>query len=261
MQTSREAFLRSKIRLPEIRARPFDRKTDLPNKIENLLPRRQQARLGAIATVLDYQRANSTVFSEGEDAHFIYSVAAGVVRISRHTESGRRQILALMLPGDLFGIPEAGLYANSAETVCPATLYRVPWHQLNAMMLKEPEMQVSLLLRMAFDLRQAQRRIVMLGQHNIGQRLASFLLELAQHPDFYSRRTRRLELPLTRQDLGDYLGAAAETAARALAGLERARVIRRISPRLLELADMVRLREATGGKRRRAHGEVPPRRD
>ena len=214
--------------------------------------------LQAIATVLDYQRANSTIFSEGEDAHFIYSVAAGVVRISRHTESGRRQILALMLPGDLFGIPEAGLYVNSAETVCPATLYRVPWQQLHEIMMEEPEMQVSLLVRVAFDLRQAQRRIVMLGQHNITQRLASFLLELSQHPDFYNRRARRLELPLTRHDLGDYLGAAAETAARALAGLERARMIRRISPRVLEILDLDRLRNATSGKRRRARQECLP---
>lgn len=243
---------RSKIRLPEMRARPFDRSTDLPSRIENLLSRRQQTRLQSIATVLDYQRGNNAIFSEGEDAHFIYAVAAGVVRISRHTESGRRQILALMLPGDVFGIPESGLYVNSAETVCPATLYRMPWQRLHELMLEEPEMQVSLLLRLAFDLRQAQRRIVMLGQHNITQRLASFLLELAQHPDFYNRRSRRLEVPLSRPDLGDYLGAAAETVARALASLERARVIRRVSPRVLEVPDMDRLRQATRGKRRRA---------
>ena len=258
MQTSRGPLstFRSKIRLPEMRARPFDRKKDLPNQIENLLPRRQQARLQAIATVLDYQRANSTIFSEGEDAHFIYSVAAGVVRISRHTESGRRQILALMLPGDLFGIPEAGVYVNSAETVCAATLYRVPWQRLNEMMLEEPEMRLSLLVRVAFDLRQAQRRIVMLGQHNLRQRLASFLLELSQHPDFYDHRSRLLELPLTRHDLGDYLGAAAETVARALSSLERVKIIRKVSPRVLELPDIDRLRDATGGKRRRHRREI-----
>ena len=251
---------RSKIRLPEMRARPFDRKTDLPSRIENLLPRRQQARLQGIATVLDYQRGNNAIFSEGEDAHFIYAVAAGVVRISRHTESGRRQILALMLPGDVFGIPESGIYVNSAETVCPATLYRMPWQRLHELMMEEPEMQVSLLVRLAFDLRQAQRRIVMLGQHNITQRLASFLVELAQHPDFYNRRSHRLELPLSRPDLGDYLGAAAETVARALAGLERARVIRRISPRMLEITDIGRLRQITNGKRRRAGHEIPRKR-
>jgi hypothetical protein len=44
---------RAKIRLPEIRARAFDRDKDPPTQIENLLPRRQQAQLQTIATVLD----------------------------------------------------------------------------------------------------------------------------------------------------------------------------------------------------------------
>jgi CRP-like cAMP-binding protein len=237
-------------RLPEIRARPFDRKKDLATQIENLLPQNQQALLHSIATVLDYQRANNTIFSEGEDAHFVYSVAAGVVRISRHTESGRRQILALMLPGDLFGLPETGLYVNTAETVSPATLYRVPWQRLHEVLLEEPELQVSLLLRLAFDLRQAQRRIMMLGQHNICQRLASFIIELSLHSDFYNKRTRRLEVPLTRSDLADYLGTASETVIRAFSKLEKKRLIRRISPSILEIQDLDALHNILHEKRR-----------
>jgi CRP-like cAMP-binding protein len=239
-----------KTRLPEIRARPFDRKKDAPTQIENLLPRGQQARLRAIATVLEHQRANNTIFSEGEDAHFVYSVAAGAVRISRHTESGRRQILALMLPGDLFGLPDCGLYVNSAETVSPATLYRVPWQRLHEVLLEEPELQVSLLLRLAFDLRQAQRRIVMLGQHNIAQRLASFLIELSQHPDFYSEQTHQLEVPLTRSDLADYLGTASETVIRAFSKLEKNGLIRRISRAIVEIQDLDALRNLLQEKRR-----------
>ena len=200
--------------------------------------------------MLEYQRDNSTIFSEGEDAHFVYSVVTGVVRITRHSDSGRRQVLAFMLPGDLFGLPDAGLYVNSAETVCPSTLYRVPWQQLREMMLREPEMQINMLIRVAFDLRQAQRRIMILGQHNVSQRLASFLLEFIQHPDFYDIRRRQLTLPLTRFDLGDYLGTAPETVARAFTKLERDGLVRRISSRLVEICDIAALRQAVGGQRR-----------
>src|SRR5690349_22430690 len=111
--------IKTKPRPPEIRARAFDREKDSSAKIENLLSRPQQARFREIATVLDYQRGGSTIFSEGEDAHFIYSVISGVVRISRYSDSGRRQVLALMLPGDLFGFPEGGRYVNSAITASP----------------------------------------------------------------------------------------------------------------------------------------------
>jgi CRP-like cAMP-binding protein len=239
-------------RWPEIRARPFDRERDHPTQIENLLSRKQQTKLRAIATVLEYQRNNSTVFSEGEDAHFVYSVGTGVVRITRHSDSGRRQVLAFMFPGDLFGLPDGGMYVNTAETVCPSTLYRVPWQQLREMMLREPEMQINLLIRVAFDLRQAQRRIMLLGQHNISQRLASFLLEFIRHSDFYDSPRRRLTLPLTRFDLGDYLGTAPETVARAFTKLEKEGVVRRISSRIIELCDIDALRQLVGGRRRNA---------
>jgi CRP/FNR family transcriptional regulator len=228
----------TKARLPEIRARSFDREKDPRTQIENLLSRKQQTKLQTIATVLEFQRGNSTIFSEGEDAHFVYSIATGIVRLNRHSEGGRRQVLAFMLPGDLFGLPDCGLYVNSAETVCPATLYRVPWLQLTEMMGQEPEMQATLLIRVAFDLRQAQRRIMMLAQHNASQKLASFLLDFTQHPEFYDERRRHLALPLTRFDLGDYLGVAPETVARAFAKLEKMKLVRRMSSRLIEVRDV-----------------------
>jgi CRP-like cAMP-binding protein len=249
--------IKTKPRPPEIRARAFDREKDSSAKIENLLSRPQQARFREIATVLDYQRGGSTIFSEGEDAHFIYSVISGVVRISRYSDSGRRQVLALMLPGDLFGFPEGGRYVNSAITASPVSLYRVPWQRLRELLLHEPEMHLNMLIRVAFDLREAQRRIMILGQQNLAQRLASFLIDFSQHPDFYDERKRRLSLPLTRFDLGDYLGSAPETVARAFAKLERLGAIRRISPRLVEIPSMEALRQVVSGRRRAGNGGRP----
>jgi CRP-like cAMP-binding protein len=213
-------------------------------------------RLRAIATVLEFQRGNATIFSEGEDAHFVYSVASGVVRLSRHTESGRRQIIALMLPGDLFGMPEEGIYVNTSETVCPATLYRLPWLKLQNILNEEQEMQNSLLVRLAYDLRQAQKRILMLGQQNITQRLAAFLLELCQHSDFFDKHTRVLYLPITRYDLADYLGTSPETVVRVLAKLESAKIIRRLSPKQVELLDQTALQKMLSVKRRSPNSRV-----
>jgi CRP/FNR family transcriptional regulator len=245
-------FTRSsaKTRLPEIRATLFDREKDTPARIRNLLTRKQQSNLQTIATVLAFGRSNSTIFAEGENAHFVYSIASGVVRISRHSESGRRQVLAFMLPGDLFGLPDSGIYVNTAETICPSTLYRVPWQQWNDMMRREPDMQVKLLTRVAFDLRQAQRRIMVLGQQNATQKLATFLLDFVQHPDFYDARRRRLTLPLTRFDLGDYLGVAAETVIRTFAKLERDKILHRLSSRLIEIRDIEALGRLISGRRR-----------
>jgi len=242
----------SRARLPEIRARLFDRARDIPSQIENLLSRRQQMEFYRIATVLECRRGGITVFSEGEDAHFVYSVAEGIVRVSRHSDQGRRQVLALMLPGDLFGLPDSGLYMNSAEVACPSTLYRVPWTDLRELMLREPAMQLNLLVKVAYDFREAQRRIMILGQQNTYQRLASFLLDFIRHPAFYDEKQALLTLPLSRFDVADYLGTAPETVARGFARLEREGLLRRVSPRVTRIRSIEGLRQLQMRSRRAA---------
>ena len=236
---------------PEIRARIFDRVTDRPSQIENLLSPKEQDRLREIATVLEYRRGGLTIFSEGEDAHFVYAIDEGVVRVSRHAENGQRQILAFMVPGDLFGIPDAGIYANTAETVSAVRLYRFPWQQLFRIMMEEPQLQLNLLVRVAYDLRQAQRQIMILGQQSTNQRLAFLLLDFLRHPEFYDESNGRLRLPINRFDLADYLGIARETAVRAIAKLERDGLVRRIDAETIQILDVAGLRALQLGKRRR----------
>lgn len=239
-----------KPRLPEIRARLFDRSRDKPSQIENLLNRKQQTAFRKIATELEYGRGGITIFTEGEDAHFIYTVADGIVRVSRHTDHGRRQVLALMLPGDVFGLPDSGIYLNTAEVACPATLYRVPWEDMRDLLLREPALQLSLLVKVAYDFREAQRRIMVLGQHNTYQRLAGLLLDFAQHPAFFDADEETLTLPLTRFDIADYLGTAPETVARGFARLEKEGLIQRLSGRQTWIRDQEGLKRLQSRGRR-----------
>jgi CRP-like cAMP-binding protein len=237
---------------PQIRARPFDKISDRPSGIENLLSPKEQEELRTIATVLDYRRGGITIFSEGEDAHFVYAIDEGVVRVSRHAENGQRQILAFMVPGDLFGLPDDGIYVNTVEAVCPARIYRFPWQRLREIMVREPQLQLNMLVRVAYDLRQAQRQIMILGQKNTYQRLAVFLLEFLRYPEFYDAKRSRLNLPINRFDLADYLGIARETVARAFTRLELEGLARRLKSGSIEILDMNGLRQVQRAGRRRS---------
>jgi CRP/FNR family transcriptional regulator len=231
----------------EMRARHFDSTEPRP---VNLLTPRIQERLRGIATLVTLFQGRDVICNEGGEASHVYFVARGMVRISRNATSGRRQVIALMLPGDVFGFPEQGRYVNSARALGDVTLFQVPWLELDALMRDEPELQGNLLVRMSFDLRQAQNRILVLGQQNVSQRLASFLLDLMQHEDFYDARQQQLSLPLSRFDMGDYLGTSPETVVRMLARLEKDGLIRRISSRLLLIPSPDALARLLLGRRR-----------
>jgi CRP-like cAMP-binding protein len=228
---------------PVVRARPFDAVSDRRSRIDNLLSPQEQAELAGIGTVLEYRRGGVAIFSAGEDAHFLYAIDKGFVRVSRHDEDGHRQIIAFMWHGDLFGIAEHGRYANSAETASAATIYRFPLQKLRRLMEREPRLQVHLLTKALHELRAAQRQIVVLGQLEASRRLASLIQDFSQHREIYDPKTCRLALSLSRQDIADYLGTSPENVARAFNALEGTRVLRRVTPRIVEILDAAKLAE------------------
>src|SRR5262245_7868539 len=239
-----------KARWPEIRARSFDGTLENPAQIENLLSRDEQERLQRIATLIEYTRGGTTIYSEGEEAQFVYLIEKGIVRTCRGAENGHRQILAFRGPGDVLGLPDGGRYANSAETAGPSRIYRLPWQRMHQMLSSEPHLQQIFLEKVAFDFRQAQARIMVLGQQNIYQRLASFILELLYHSEYFDPKVSRLKLPVNRFDIADYLGTAPESAARAFSRLESEGLIKRITSRTLDILDLDGLVEMQRGRRR-----------
>lgn len=224
----------------EIRAKPFARRNGT-GPAPTILSRLEQSDLIKIATPVSYPKPGVTVFSEGEEIHYLYVVVSGVLRVSRHLEGGRRQVLAFMWPGDVCGLAELGHHVNSAETLTPALLYRIPFEQLRRLLDSQPRLQLHLLAKAAHELRAAQRQIILLGQPDMTSRVAAFLLDLCQQFHFFDARTAALQLPMTRFDIADYLGTTAETVTRAFTRLEQAGVIARHSPKHLQIRSMPKL--------------------
>lgn len=249
----------STTRLPQLKARLLDGDKELSGALKDLLPRRLQIKLRHIATELKFRRGECDIACQGGNARFVYLIDTGIVRVSRLSPAGRRQVLAFMFSGGIFGLPDGGCYANSAQVIGPATLYRIGWEALRDLMQEEPDLKSALLTRVAFDFRQAQRRIVVLSQQNASQKLASFLLDLREYAEFRDKRKGYVRLSLSRSDLGDYLGTAPETLARALARMEEAGILRRKSRRLLYIADMGMLRQIACGPRRAPPGAKIPK--
>ena len=54
--------------------------------------RENREQIYQIATALSFRRG-TTLFSQGADAHFIYFIDQGIVRLSRFAENGHRQVL------------------------------------------------------------------------------------------------------------------------------------------------------------------------
>lgn len=131
-------------RPPKIVAREFCATGEQRSAVlKNILSPKDQAELAKIATVLAYQTGGFAIYSEGEDAHFLYLIDDGMVRLSRHLPNGSRQVLGFMWPGDFFGLAEEGRYVNAAEPPTRSVILRFPIERRRHLLLRGPLLPAS----------------------------------------------------------------------------------------------------------------------
>ena len=160
---------------------------------------------------------NEEIFGQDEPAEYVYRVVSGAVRSMRFTSDGRRQILGFHLPGDIFGLELGGHYSLSAEAVAASEIVMVRRSALDKAAADDPSAARSLLRLTSEQLASAREHALVLGRKGAGERVAAFLLQLANR--FVAKR--ELDLPMSRADIADYLGLTIETVSRAFSEFER----------------------------------------
>ncbi len=179
---------------------------------------------------------DQAVYAEGDAADCVYKVVSGAVRAVRLLADGRRQIADFYLPGDVFGV-ELGERRRGAAEALGETVLLVA---RRASLAGRPD-QGGGLWRLALrDLQRSQEHVLTLGRRSASERLASFLIDLAERLD----AAGEFALPMSRQDIADYLGLTIETVSRTLTqlqadGLVRLNGVRRVRlPRPAALAEL-----------------------
>jgi CRP/FNR family nitrogen fixation transcriptional regulator len=197
--------------------------------------------LERIGTRHSFQR-NEEIFAERDASDDWYRVVAGTVRTCRLLADGRRHVAGFHSAGDFFGIEGLPLRSMSAEAVGEVIVMRYPRKAIERLADADPAL-ARRLREMAFEgLAEAQERMLLLGRKTAPERVASFLLEVAQK----AHRQRRVELPMSRYDIADYLGLTIETVSRSLSALKRAGAIALPTIHLVELVDRESLELAAG---------------
>jgi CRP-like cAMP-binding protein len=116
-----------------------------------------------------------------------------------------------------------------------------PQRQLERLSRSMPTMRGRLLQLLSQRLLDMQDHLVMLGRQTAKERVASFLLLIAERSD--AEEGLAFDLPMGRQDIADYLGLTIETVCRVLSDLKRSRVIGIPSLNQVVINDMEELRD------------------
>jgi CRP-like cAMP-binding protein len=182
-------------------------------------------------------KRNVEIFGEHENAEYLYKVVSGTVRTYRVLADGRRQIGAFYVAGDVFGLENGALHSFSAEAVTDCKLLVVKRSALVAMAARDTAVAQQLWAITSRELQRAQDHFLALIK-TAEERVIGFLLDMAARIS----GGNQFDLPMSRQDIADYLGLTIETVSRTMTQLESMAAIELPSSRRVVL----RNRDALG---------------
>jgi CRP-like cAMP-binding protein len=182
-----------------------------------------------MGTPMSFPR-NAEIYGESEPADYLYKVISGTVRTYKVLNDGRRQIGAFYLPGDIFGLETSEEHTFSAEAITDSKVLVIKRSAVVGLAARDNDLARQLWTLTGRELQRAQDHILLLIK-TAQERVASFLLEMASRMS----AGNMVELPMSRQDIADYLGLTIETVSRTLTNLENAAAIELSSSRRIVL--------------------------
>ena len=163
------------------------------------------------------------------------------MRTYKILNDGRRQIGGFYLAGDIFGLEFATEHTLSAESIADSKILVVKRSTIDALAGRDASVARQLFTLTGRELRRVQDRILLLIK-SAQERVASFLLEMAERVS----GGNAIELPMSRQDIADYLGLTIETVSRTLTSLESAAAIEVPTSRRIVLRNRAALSRMNG---------------
>lgn len=211
------------------------------------LPEDAREALARSARVARYPR-RTAIFHEGDEPTALYGVISGAVKVYRDLPNGRQRILEVIEPGRAFAVVPA-LDGNplpaSAMTLPDSELAVFPRRVLMAHLKSSPQAMLAAVEDLCASSRHLQERLWSeLSYRSVPQRTAGLLLRLAEEWGHVGPGGRiTLELPLTRTEMAESLGAPRESISRALSALVKRGIISLEGDRLTILEpDLLRRR-------------------
>jgi CRP/FNR family nitrogen fixation transcriptional regulator len=196
-----------------------------------------EASLKLMGMKLPYAR-NAEVYGQDEPAEYVYKVLKGSVRTHKLLDDGRRQIGAFYLPNDIFGLESGASHRFAAEAIADTEVLAIKHSTLASLAQTDAAVARELWQIAARELDHVHDQMVLLGRSSAQERVASFLIEMANR----SANRTEFDLPMSRQDIADYLGLTIETVSRALSCMERKAFIELPSARKVRIKNRAAFR-------------------
>jgi len=171
---------------------------------------------------------SSTLFRENEEARGIYVLCDGSAKITMSSSEGKTLILRIALPGEILGLTEvlAGkTYGITVETLHTSRVSFVRREDFLRFLAQHPEAYSNVARELSSHYHQACEQLRTVGlSSSISERLVRLFLDWSSAtPE--SVNGKKIKVPLTHEEIGEFIGTSRETVTRTLSDLKNRHLI------------------------------------
>jgi|TARA_B100000929_G_C15489093_1_gene413786 CRP/FNR family transcriptional regulator len=186
-------------------------------------------------------RNNQNIFLQQDKSSNLYNITEGNVKIYQLLNDGRIQIIGFLYPGDFFGSYKNGKYNYSADAIGEVRACVFAQEKLDKYIEKNIPLAKELLHLTSHELTLAQDRMSVLGKFGATERLGKFIFNVSEQRKRIGWKNNPISLPMTRQDIADYLGLTIETVSREFSKLKTSNIIKILSAKQIFISDFEKL--------------------
>ncbi len=167
------------------------------------------------------------IFREGDEFKQPFVVRSGAVKTYQTLENGEEQITGFMLPGDVFGLEglAALQHANGAIALETSSVCAIPLQNLFKINVEARVAERQVLMLLSESMLRKDSHAMMLAMNKAHERISAFLLDISDRLHRRGLAAHDFSLPMSRSDIGRFLGMSQETVSRAFAKLIRDKLI------------------------------------
>src|SRR5262249_1421954 len=153
------------------------------------------------------------------------NVIDGLIRLYKLLPDGRRQIVGFALPGDFLGMTTAERQEFSADAIGPVTVCQFAQAPFARFAADKPDLLRRINEFIVLELNRRRRHMGLLGRRSAEEKVATFLVGWRDRLAELRGVADVVPLPMSRQDIADYLGLTIETVSRTFTKLGRDGII------------------------------------
>lgn len=173
-------------------------------------------------------KRGETLFHLSSPFESIYAVRSGALKTYSLAPNGEELVTGFYLPGEILGLEgiSQGTHMATAVALETSTVCEIPFERFEELALQIPSLQQHFFHLMSAEIWRDRLLHRLLGKRSADDRVVALLLSISARQQRRGLSSTQFRLPMSRYDIGNYLGLAVETVSRIFTRLNKKELVR-----------------------------------